>query len=234
MKPLRILERTRSAEPPPAASDGADPRRHLPHGLGPALSRGGAGPPRHRRRASGSTARPSPTAQFTAVRRRDRLRHLRRDRARRRRIIPARCRTCCKAGSLVFTPPTASGRSARLVANGGSSSSARTGGSPTGRAASIKRARRPPGRARRLSRTPRPTRRGPARSCRPKPSGSSPRAAASTAPSSPGATSSRPAAGTWRTPGRATFPHQNLRQRRLRAHLAGRRPSRRTATASTT
>ncbi len=51
---------------------------------------------------------------------------------------------------------------------------------------------------------------GPARSCRPKPSGSSPRAAGSTAPSSPGATNSRPAASRWRTPGRAHFPHQNL------------------------
>ena len=67
------------------------------------------------------------------------------------------------------------------------------------------RARRSSGRARRLSRTPRPTRRGPARSCRPKPNGSSPRAAGSTAPSSPGATSSCRAAGTWPTPGRAIF-----------------------------
>ena len=69
--------------------------------------------------------------------------------------------------------------------------------------------------------TPRPTRNGPARNCRPKPNGSSPRAAGSTAPSSPGATSSRPAAGTWPTPGRATFPHREPRSRRLRAHLAG-------------
>ena len=46
---------------------------------------------------------------------------------------------------------------------------------------------------------------GPARNCRPKPSGNSPRAAGSTAPSSPGAMSSRPAAGTWPIPGRASF-----------------------------
>ena len=56
------------------------------------------------------------------------------------------------------------------------------------------------------SRTPRRTRSGPARNCRPKPSGNSPRAADSRAPSSPGATSSCPAASPWPTPGRASFP----------------------------
>ena len=50
-----------------------------------------------------------------------------------------------------------------------------------------------------------PMRNGPARICRPKPNGNSPRAAGSTAPSSPGATNSRPAASTWPTPGRANF-----------------------------
>ncbi len=74
----------------------------------------------------------------------------------------------------------------------------------TGRRATINGARRPSGRARRLSPTRRPMRAGPARTCRPRPSGSSPRAAGSTAPSSPGATSSRPAARTWPTPGRAS------------------------------
>ena len=58
--------------------------------------------------------------------------------------------------------------------------------------------------------TPRPTPNGPARICRPKRSGSSPRAADSTAPSSPGATSSRRAgrqmANTWQ----GKFPQQNL------------------------
>ena len=49
---------------------------------------------------------------------------------------------------------------------------------------------------------------GPARNCRPKPSGNLPRAAGSMAPSSPGATSSRPAASTWPTPGRANFPRR--------------------------
>ena len=44
---------------------------------------------------------------------------------------------------------------------------------------------------------------GRARICRPKPNGNSPRAAGSTAPSSPGAMSSRPAASIWPIPGRA-------------------------------
>ena len=62
----------------------------------------------------------------------------------------------------------------------------------------------------------RPTRAGPARSCRPKPSGSSPRAADSTAPSSRGATSSRPAAEHMANTWQGEFPEQNLQQRRLR------------------
>ena len=59
---------------------------------------------------------------------------------------------------------------------------------------------------------PRPMRGGPERSCRRKRNGSSPRAAVSTAPSSPGATSSRPAASTWPTPGRAIFRIENLNE----------------------
>ena len=54
------------------------------------------------------------------------------------------------------------------------------------------------------TRTSRPTPPGPGRISRPKPNGSTRRAAASTAPSSSGATSSRPAAGAWPTPGRAS------------------------------
>ena len=66
------------------------------------------------------------------------------------------------------------------------------------------RAGRPPGGPRRRSTTPAPTRAGRARSCRPRRSGSSPRAAAWTAPSTPGATSSSRTASRWRTPGRAS------------------------------
>src|ERR1700727_480879 len=50
-----------------------------------------------------------------------------------------------------------------------------------------------------------PTRNGRARICRPKLSGNSRPAEALTVPSSPGATSSRPVACTWPTPGRARF-----------------------------
>ena len=48
-----------------------------------------------------------------------------------------------------------------------------------------------------------------------------PRAAALMAPSSPGATSSRPAASTWRTPGRVTFPHAEPRADGYEPHLTG-------------
>ena len=74
---------------------------------------------------------------------------------------------------------------------------------------------------------------GPARIYRPKPNGSSPRAADSTAPSSPGAMSSRPAASIWRIPGRANFRDRIF----ARTALSAPRRSvhfRRTATASTT
>ena len=61
---------------------------------------------------------------------------------------------------------------------------------------------------------------GPARTCRPKPNGNSPRAAGSTAPNSPGATSSaeRQAHGQHLA---GQFPASEPLRRRLRAHLAG-------------
>ena len=58
---------------------------------------------------------------------------------------------------------------------------------------------------------------GPARNCRPKRSGNSRRAAASTAPSSPGATSSRPAGGKWQIPGRALSRTRTWRPTAMRA-----------------
>ena len=106
------------------------------------------------------------------------------------------------AGSLVFTPPGASGRPARLEPMV----------DVQGRR--LAPSLRPASNINGLDDHPvvhvayrdaQAYARGPARSCRPKPNGSSPRAAASTAPSLPGATSSRPAAGRWRTPGRASF-----------------------------
>ena len=69
-------------------------RRHVPHGLRPPLSRGGAGPSRHRRRL---LDRPHAGDQSAVqgIRPRDRPRHHRRKSSPIRRIIPARCRTCC-------------------------------------------------------------------------------------------------------------------------------------------
>jgi hypothetical protein len=105
-----------------------------------------------------------------------------------------------RAGSLVFTPPSKRSICA-IGADGGSSSSAPTGGGPMVRAArsrgctSIRSFMSPIA-------TPRPMRSGPARNYRPKRSGSSPRAAAATAPNSPGAMNSSPAAGRWPIPGR--------------------------------
>ena len=115
------------------------------------------------------------------------------------------------AGSLVFAPPQSTVRSARLEPVVDLHEGRRL--APSLRAEEQhQRARRSSGGACVLSRTRWPTRNGPARTCRPKRNGNSPRAAASTAPSSPGATSSRPAACTWPTPGRANFPLQNLHE----------------------
>ena len=135
-----------------------------------------------------------------------------------------------KAGSLVFTPPKHAVDLRDWSCSGGISSSAPTGSGPTARAArsagsTIIRSCMSP------IATPRPMRSGPARSCRPKPNGSSPRAAGLTAPSSPGATSSRRAAARWRTPGRAIFRTRISRPTATSAPRRSRR-SRRTATAS--
>ena len=124
------------------------------------------------------------------------------------------------AGSLVFTPPGAAGRSARLepvvvLPEGRRLAASLRSQEQHQRAATIIPSC--------MSRSPMRVayaqmgRQGPAdRSA----SGSSPRAAASTAPSSPGATSSRPAACTWPIPGRANSRAQNLCDDGLRAHLA--------------
>ena len=71
------------------------------------------------------------------------------------------------------------------------------------------RARQSSGRPCRLSPMRRLTRNGRARNCRPKPSGNSPRAAASTARTTPGVTSSRRAASTCANTWQGNFPHQN-------------------------
>ena len=94
MKPLRILERTGSAEPPPAASgmvriDGGTFRmgsdRHYPEEA-----------PVHRVTVDGFWIDRTPVTnrEFRRFVEGDRPRHVRRDRARRPRTIPARSRTC--------------------------------------------------------------------------------------------------------------------------------------------
>ena len=159
--------------------------------------------PAHRVRVDGFWIDRTPVTnrQFREFVEGDRLRHLRRDRAGPEGLSgrPA----AHAAGGLAGVQPAEAGRWISATGrSGGRSSSAPTGASPTGRAArsagstTIRSCTSP-------TATPRRTPGGPARSCRPRPNGSSPRAAGWTAPSSPGATSSRPAAGRWRTPGRA-------------------------------
>ena len=95
-----------------------DPRRHVPHGLGPALSGGGAG-----RTASPSTAfwidaTPVTNAQFRASSRRPatspspRSRPIPKD-------YPGALPHMLKAGSLVFTPPDARRSTCATGATGG-------------------------------------------------------------------------------------------------------------------
>ncbi len=181
--------------------------RHLPHGLGQALSGGSAGPSRHRRRLLDRSHAGDQRA-VPPLRRRDRLRDLRRDRARPEGL--SRRAAAHAQGRLAGVQPAeARGRPARLepVVD---VQVRRQLAAPLRSAQLDQRARRSSGRARRLSAMRRPMRAGPARICRPKPSGNSPRAAGSTVPSSPGATSSRPAdahmANTWQ----GDFPHENL------------------------
>ena len=109
------------------------------------------------------------------------------------------------AGSLVFVQAGRPGRPARLHATGGSGARRRLAPSARRRqlhrrAATITRSC-----TSRFADAEAFARLGRARRCRPKPSGSSPRAAASTAPITPGATSSCRTTATWPTRGRATF-----------------------------
>ena len=73
---------------------GVDSRRHVPDGLGQALSGGAAGAPRDRRRLlDGSRA--GDQRALRAIRRGDRPRDVRRDPAESRGLSRARCPTCC-------------------------------------------------------------------------------------------------------------------------------------------
>ena len=97
-----------------------------------------------------------------------------------------------------------------IGASGGRSSLAPTGGGPTDRAARSAGSTIIPSFTSPIA-TRWLTRNGRARTCRPKRSGSLPPAAGSTAPSSPGAMNSRPAASQMANTWQGAFPHENLK-----------------------
>ncbi len=143
------------------------------------------------------------------LRRRDRLRDARREARRTRTTIPARSPRCSRRRRSCSARPRApvdlrnpynwwTYVAGRRLAPSARPAAARCKGSGIIRSCTSR------------TRTRRPTRSGPARSCRPRPSGSSPRAAGSTAPSSAGATSSRPAASRIANTWQGEFPWQNL------------------------
>ena len=130
-------------QPSQADGYGLCPGRHFPHGIGPALSGRGAGPSRDGRRVL-DRPHAGDEPRVPRVRRRDGLRHLRRDRAD-AKDYPGALPHMLKAGSLVFTPPKHAVDLA-TGANGGRSSSAPIGAVPTAAQAN-QRARRSSGRA---------------------------------------------------------------------------------------
>ena len=189
-------------------------RRHVPHGIRPSLSGRSAGSSRHRRQLLHRPHAGDERA-VQAIRQRDPPRHLCRDRARSEglsRIAAAHdlCRLAGVSGAVTPRRPAQLGR--MVVAHEGRQL-----------AASVRPEEQHPAASTIIrwctsrSRTRSPMRIGPARTCRPRRNGSSPRAAGSTAPNMPGAMSSRPAAGTWPTPGRARFRTRTISQTDLRA-----------------
>ena len=122
-------------EKPSAATrrHGPHPRRHVPHGIGPALSGGGAGASRHGRRLLDRSPRRSPTRSSARSSRRpatSRGRDPARSEGLSRRAAAhaeGRRRSSSRRPSARSTCATG--------ANGGASPSAPTGGSPTARAA---------------------------------------------------------------------------------------------------
>ena len=178
---------------------GAHSRRHLPHGLGPALSGGGAGASRRGGRRSGSIGRRSPTGS-SGIRQGNRVRHIRGNPARPEGLSGRVAAHAARGFARLH--PASHAVDLRDWSQWWTFSRAPTGAIPMARRATSIRARRSPRRARRLRRREAYAG-GPARSCRPRPNGNLPHAADLTAPSLPGATSSLPAASTWRIPGRA-------------------------------
>ena len=165
------------------------------------------------------------------IRARHRARHLRRNCARSRRTIPARCRTCSSPARWCSRRRPARSTCA-IWGNGGRLMKGANWRRPYGRRATSTALDNHPvvhvTFADALAYA-----HGPARSCRPRRSGSSPPAAGSTAPNMRGAMSSRPAADTWQIHGRAIFRSRTATRMASSAPRRSRR-FRRTATASTT
>ena len=120
----RTKQRYKLTKSPPQKSRGAAARsarrhdlrarRHLPHGIGPALSGGGAGPSRDRRRVL-DRPRAGDEPAVPQVRQRDRPCHRRRDRAR-PEGISGRAAAHAEGRIAGLRPAQGAGRSARLVA----------------------------------------------------------------------------------------------------------------------
>ena len=171
---------------------GLDPRRHLPDGLRPALRRGAPRPRGDRRRVLDGRA-PGDRRRVPPVREGDGARDGRRTGARPGRV-PRRASRAARPGLARVPPDDRARRSRRLpelVALGPRRPVAPPRGTRHHRRRVASCTRSPTSPTRTRPRTPP----GPARPCRPRPSGSSRRAAASTARSTRGATSSRPRAG---------------------------------------
>ena len=203
----------------PARRHGLRGRRRIPHGLGQALSRGGAGPPGERRRL---LDRPDAGDQppVPQVRQRDEPRHLRRDRAE-GGGLSGRAAAHAEGRIAGLFAAQGAGRSQGLVAMVAVQVRRRL--AKTLRAALVRSAAWTTIRS---SMSPiatrRPMRAGRARNCRPRPSGSSRRAAGSTARNiawgEEFTPDDKPMANTWQ----GAFPQREPEAGRLRAHLSGR------------
>ena len=213
-----------SPGPAPVPRHGLDPGRDVQHGLRASTTRRNA-------RSIASTVdgfwmdrTPVTERRVSAVRRGDRARHVRRDSAEPGRLPGREARTA--ASRLARVRQAAEpGRSRATSTTGGRFMLGADWRHPRGPELDHQGPRGSSGRPTSRSATPRRTRRGQGRRCRPRPSGSSPRAAGSMAPSTPGATSfsvdGKLMANFWQ----GEFPWQNLKRRRLRRHVAGRRVS---------
>ncbi len=148
---------------------GPHSRRHLPHGLGPALSRRSAEPHRHGRRLLDRSDARSPMPQFRAFVAGDGLRDLGRDRRPIPRTIPAPRPKMLKAGGLRVHATQQARRPRRLQPVVALHLRRDAGGGPTARAATIGGLDDHPVVQVGLQGRRGLRQSGPARSCRPKP-----------------------------------------------------------------